>query len=750
MAILTPCHAMRTRAIPQPVPAILAAILAISPIFGWDPLPVANDPHLFMPGSQPGSVALPTTSGCASCHAGFDPVSEPYHTWVGSMMAQAARDPLWAATMTVAGQDSVWALGNPNAMDLCIRCHTPTGWLGGRSSPTNLTALSLADGDFDGVSCASCHHMLDPFPGLNLQPEVPPETDTDLIAAANTTRTADIGVLSALTLFDGSPFFNTTTNLPVSYGTVSTTDLTRYIEGGAGQMFVDPDTQKRRGPRIDVSTKSHKFLYSRYHKSRQMCHTCHDVSNPALANVVIGDGTSSTQSPASYFHVERTSSEFELSDYANPGGAPTGPPVAATGVLNASDCQDCHMPRVPGGFAKQGDQTRTDVASHQLSGGNYWMTRILASADTSGPIPDSYNLEILDGTKYPAASIETSGLQGAGAALLEGSDRAIAMLQQAATIDVVSDPPGDAVMRVVNHTGHKLISGFPEGRRMWLNVRFLDALGQTIAEVNPYEDLVTSTDGSGNRVYVSGGDLTATRDDLVYEANMSSSLTGETKTFHFALATDRYKDNRIPPRGFRIADATARICQPRWHGADATDFFTLEEYAGGYDEVRIPKPPAAVGWTATLYYQSTSKAYIEFLRDEVNGTGSSLLSVPPPSGETDAYIVQSDPFFSTLKGFGDAIWDLWLNNDGSAPVAMTSAISVPGIDSLALEAAPRTIHVQTIPGRHYQLEHSSDLGHDDWDDVGLEIIGDGSVMPLTDPDGSEDTKGFYRVRNWTE
>jgi hypothetical protein len=231
---------------------------------------------------------------------------------------------------------------------------------------------------------------------------------------------------------------------------------------------------------------------------------------------------------------------------------------------------------------------------------------------------------------------------------------------------------------------------------------------------------------------------------------MSSSLTGETKTFHFALASDRYKDNRIPPRGFRIAEAAERICHPRWHGADATDYFTPEEYAGGYDEVRFPKPATAVGWVATLYYQSTSKAYIEFLRDEINGDATSLLSVPPPSGEPTAYILQADPFFSTLKGLGDAIWDLWLHNDGSAPVAMTTTISAPAIESLALDGFPRTIHVRTISGRLYQLEHSPDLGPDSWSDVGAEVVGDGTIMPLSDPAARSDAFGFYRVRNRTE
>lgn len=665
------------------------------------------------------------------------------------MMAQATRDPLWLASLAVAAQDSIWALGTPNATDLCLRCHTPTGWLGGRSDPTNGAALSVSHGDFEGVSCSACHHMLDPSAGLGQQPEIPAETDPAKIAAAATTLNADVAVLSNLRLFNGSPFFNPTTKLPVNYGTATTNDLTKYIEGGSGQMFVDPDTRNRRGPRIDVDTKSHKFYYSRFHKSRAMCSTCHDVSNSVLANVLIGPGTSETHSSASYFHAERTSSEFELSDYANLGGAPTGPPIAATGVTTAASCQDCHMERVPGGFAKQGNQNRPDVASHSLTGGNSWITRILASVDQTGPIPDTYNQAIFSGTKYPGAKLETTGLQGAGPALLDGSNRALAMLRRAATLDLVNDPPGDAVLRIVNHTGHKLISGFPEGRRMWLNVRFLDSQGQTISEINPYQPLLVTTNAQGNKQYLSGGDLAVTHDELVYEAKMSSTLTGEEKTFHFVLSTDRYKDNRIPPRGFRIAEAPARLSHPRWHGADAMDYFTGAEYAGGYDEVRFQKPAAAKGWVATLYYQTTSKPYVEFLRDEIKGTASSL-AFPTPSGEPVSYVIQTDPFFQSLKGWGDAIWDMWLHNQGSAPVFMAKAISAPHLDSFTVAGGVPNAAVQTLPGRFYQLDRNENLTPGSWTPVGPVVAGNGSVISFTDPAPSASGRGFYRVSCWTD
>ena len=76
-------------------------------------------------------------------------------------MAQAGRDPIFWACLTVGAQDSVWAVGRPNATDICARCPFPEGWLEGRSEPTN--ASNMKAGDFDGVQCDVCHRTYDPF-----------------------------------------------------------------------------------------------------------------------------------------------------------------------------------------------------------------------------------------------------------------------------------------------------------------------------------------------------------------------------------------------------------------------------------------------------------------------------------------------------------------------------------------------------------------------------------------------------------
>ena len=163
-------------------------------------------------------------------------------------------------------------------------------------------------------------------------------------------------------------------------------------------------------------------------------------------------------------------------------------------------------------------------------------------------------------------------------------------------------------------------------------------------------------------------------DALVYELKPSSTLTGETKTFHFALADGRYKDNRIPPQGFRIAEAAGRESEPVWGGESAPNLFTAAEYAGGWDDVSIKIASGADRVEVRLYYQTTSREYIEFLRDEINGTGGTLPGTG--AGGDPAYLIQTDPWFSQLAAWGDTLWDLWVHNrdvDGAAPVLMAEA-----------------------------------------------------------------------------
>ncbi|MEJ2684772.1 MAG: fibronectin type III domain-containing protein [Candidatus Sulfobium sp.] len=644
---------------------------------------------------------------------------EPGFNWRGSMMAQSARDFLFFACLTVAAQDSTWAIGRPNATDICERCHFPKGWIEGRSDPTN--ASLMTGSDHDGVQCDFCHNKFDPFfegthagtregnDWLNYWDETN-LSSTPSQTAADNTYDVDKNLALNILLFNGRQFYGAD-SFPFSYP--------NYSENASGQYFLSGIRDKR-ASFADANAR-HPMLYSRYHKSKYFCSTCHDVSNPILANYLLGGvtpeetranftGTTNTlwtenHSASSYFHVERTFSEFMLSAYGQQGGAPGIGPFAPD-IFNTSypdnyiaKCQDCHMRDVVGkgcslknGIVRTGDPSTTESIEHpnsgeplhDLTGGNAWVSYVLASAISGSPNYDATNAQLLN----QGPSVLTLDLsQGLGidpVALLAGVDRAKEQLRLAASIEGATYNPdtGALSFKIQNQTAHKLISGFPEGRRMFVNIRAYNADNQLIYEVNPYDYAAGTLIGLTYNYQTSFlaapaplGTNEVYDDELVYEDQPSSTLTGESDTFHFALATDRYKDNRIPPKGFRINEAAARLAQPRWHGADDPGYFTAADYAGGYDAVTINIPAGAAYVEINLYYQTTSREYIEFLRDEINGN---------PNNRTlpaSAYIVQTDPFFSQLKAWGNTIWSLWTHNmnvDGAKPFLMAQAtITVP-------------------------------------------------------------------------
>jgi len=249
-------------------------------VYGWQSVPVKEDPLVRMPGTQPDNgVSLEAPGRCLKCHAGFNAEVEPGFNWKGSMMAQSARDFRYWSCLTVAAQDSIWAVGTPNATDICLRCHFPKGWLEGRSDPTNGSAMAGAD--YDGVQCDFCHRMYDPFYQDAWMGEregsdwVGDWDETNASAtpsqpAADETHAADRTQASSILEFNGQPFF------------ANDRPPTSYTEAGSGQYYVSGNAAKR-ASFADAAAR-HQMLHSRFHKSKYMCGTCHDVSNPVLDN----------------------------------------------------------------------------------------------------------------------------------------------------------------------------------------------------------------------------------------------------------------------------------------------------------------------------------------------------------------------------------------------------------------------------------------------------------------------------------
>ncbi len=170
------------------------------------------------------------------------------------------------------------------------------------------------------------------------------------------------------------------------------------------------------GPRSDAESPYHETVYSELHTRSDFCGTCHNVTHPF-------NGVA----------IERTYDEWLESEYA----------------VKGIDCQSCHMAGFKGKAAIMGPE-RDDVASHWFAGAN--ATLLSHFGDD------------------------------------EAAQMGSRMLQSAAQIEIVEQPQSLAPGELANFTvevhntgaGHKLPTGFPEGREVWIDFEVSDATGKSV------------------------------------------------------------------------------------------------------------------------------------------------------------------------------------------------------------------------------------------------------------------------------
>jgi hypothetical protein len=196
--------------------------------------------------------------------------------------------------------------------------------------------------------------------------------------------------------------------------------------------------------------------------------------------------------PFNRLPLERTYSEWRDSSYAGEG----------------TQCQDCHM-KPERGKATPFSKEREKIYTHYFVGGNALVPRLLNSE--------------------PHAQ------------------RAEEMLKSAATVQIIA-PPAVAAgstqtirIRVSNvGAGHKLPTGFPEGREMWLDFKLLDQHGRTLYRLGAVKNGRTEAGTRSFKVVL--GD----RENRVVHANI--------------LDADRIlHDTRIEPRGYEDVEYTVRV-----------------------------------------------------------------------------------------------------------------------------------------------------------------------------------------------
>jgi MYXO-CTERM domain-containing protein len=132
-----------------------SAVLALAVTLGAASAARAEFPQF--KGTQPGDLSdlgqFQNADTCAACHGmGFmgDKSFLPFDTWAGTMMANAARDPVFYAALSIANQDAP-----ATAVEHCVRCHSPISYVRGHSTPTDGSAFDIVDQQ--GVGCEVCH-----------------------------------------------------------------------------------------------------------------------------------------------------------------------------------------------------------------------------------------------------------------------------------------------------------------------------------------------------------------------------------------------------------------------------------------------------------------------------------------------------------------------------------------------------------------------------------------------------------------
>jgi hypothetical protein len=560
-----------------------------------DPLVASTPRDFFLPGTQPNNLIHQITppGQCVNCHAGYagvtnqPPETETWAAWTGSMMAQAGRDPLFFAALDVANADAA------NSGEFCLRCHMPRGWLNGRSSATDGSLMTAEDKE--GVQCAVCHRMVDPQ-----------------YSAENPER--DIQILDGL-------------DEPVLFT-------------GSGSMIIDPE-DFRRGP-FDIvadlgGLDPHKLwgsndtLVSPHHQEASFCGTCHDINNPLFtwdeaSQEYEPNPLDRPGDPLQGFPIERTYSEWRASAFNSEQGIYA--PQFGGNKKYVSTCQDCHMRDITGAGGAFFGSTfviRENMPLHDLTGANTWVPQIIPM--------------------HPVFSATFQSDPARANGLAAGIERARYMLQNAAELNVFHQD-NDLIVTVYNKSGHKLPSGYIEGRRMWLQIEGYNATGELVFTSGAYDGDTGILQGYHSdpslKVYEAEHGLTAS-----WAAQLGKNAG---PTFHFALNNQIVNDNRIPPQGYDFDSFRAVGAAPYTDGQPDPSLYAN----GQFWDTTIYKLSEDVAFGAVrLLYQTASKEYIEFLRENNpypgNNNGEILYDLWEKSGRSHPEVMAERSFTANTE-----------------------------------------------------------------------------------------------------
>ncbi len=409
---------------------------------------------------------------------------------------------------------------------------------------------------------------------------------------------------------------------------------------------------------VEHPTFENKFL-----KTSEMCASCHELTVPVASHGM---------------PEQRTFTEWKYSAYskANAFQDPTIPskpalPAGATKTYNSLAgeirCQDCHMPKVKHEYddispvSLNADPVMVGFFPYGKDRNDTGGTSSHKHAGANRDLPDYMKL------LYPEPDLEVIGAQTGNDTrifpgmlstrdpLLQRSQRNTELsLRDGVGVEILAvTETGAGVyevqVKVVNKTGHKIPSGYPDGRRFWIGLEVKDSATGTPVYTSGYYDAanadlltapglafkralqptIDATVAGGNAVMVY--ERVTCWDGLLGLLNQTTQGRCQPDEFGNVMGPNLLNnaiafDNRIPPTGFDYAKyqtggAGFWVYDPVTlaYREDATRYPAGQ----GFDLVtyRFTAPAGqALQARATAYWQTHSKEFMEHLRVQDSST----------------------------------------------------------------------------------------------------------------------------------
>jgi|GEM_PF-1277404 len=349
------------------------------------------------------------------------------------------------------------------------------------------------------------------------------------------------------------------------------------LDGFSGNYHIN-DTKTIYGQYSDIfgnpmiNNTGYTPTYSAHVSDSALCASCHNLKTP----FVDSNGNLASSTPESEFPEQMPYTEWQFSIFDDAGS-------------NPQSCQDCHMPHTTSKVSNRPNWlgAKNGFAKHHLVGANTTMLTMLRDNAAQLDVT-STNMDL-------------------------GIDRARAMLQSAATVEIVSASVSNgelqARVRVQNSSGHKTPTGYPS-RRMWLHFTVTDASSNVVFEsgrINADGSIVGADSDSGAepaQYEPHYEEITAADQVQIYEPIMGD--TDGNVTYTLLRGAQYLKDNRLTPQGF---DKYAVPSDVAVYGAAATD----PDFNTGSDELvyRVQNTPAGdLTISVSLNYQTIAHGYL--------------------------------------------------------------------------------------------------------------------------------------------